>query len=71
MGSLRHRADVRQAVAARPAEADSTGRRTVSIFTTTIFGLADPKVGAPNQALINGAVCAMLDRPIPTKATRS
>ncbi|WP_371779689.1 serine hydrolase domain-containing protein [Streptosporangium subroseum] len=50
---------------------DGTGRRTVSIFTTTIFGLADPKVGAADQALVNGAVCAMLDKPIPKTAPPS
>ena len=50
---------------------DSTGRRTVSIFTTTIFGLADPKAGAADQALVNGVVFAMLDKPIPKTAPPS
>ncbi|MDH6574612.1 serine hydrolase domain-containing protein [Kitasatospora sp. MAP5-34] len=45
---------------------DSTGRRTVSVFTTTIFGLASPKTGAADQALVNAAVCTMLDKPIPS-----
>jgi D-alanyl-D-alanine carboxypeptidase len=45
---------------------DSSGHRTVSIFTTTIFGLAEPKVGAADQTLVNAAVCTMLDKPIPT-----
>lgn len=44
---------------------DSTGHRTVSVFTATIFGLAEPKAGAADQALVNAAVCAMLDKPIP------
>ena len=38
-------------------------RRTVSVLTATIFGLAVPKAGAANQALVNAAVCAMLDKP--------
>ena len=45
--------------------ADSTGRRTVSVFTSTIFGIAEPTTGAADQAVINGAVCTMLDKPIP------
>ncbi|WP_328497887.1 beta-lactamase family protein [Streptomyces sp. NBC_00414] len=51
---------------------DATGRRTVSVFTTTIFGLASPKngpanpAGPANQALVNAAVCTMLGKPIPT-----
>jgi D-alanyl-D-alanine carboxypeptidase len=44
---------------------DSTGRRTVSVFTSTIFGIADPTTSAADQAVINGAVCTMLDKPIP------
>jgi D-alanyl-D-alanine carboxypeptidase len=41
---------------------DATGRRTVAIFTSTVFGLAEPKAGTADQALVNAAVCAMLDR---------
>jgi D-alanyl-D-alanine carboxypeptidase len=41
---------------------DATGRRTVAIFTSTVFGLAEPKAAAADQALVNAAVCAMLDR---------
>jgi len=44
---------------------DAAGRRTVSVFTATIFGLASPRAGAANQALVNAAVCAMLGKPIP------
>ncbi|MEV6633761.1 serine hydrolase domain-containing protein [Actinoplanes sp. NPDC051470] len=40
---------------------DATGRRTVAVLTTTIFGLAVPKAGAANKALVDAAVCAMLD----------
>jgi D-alanyl-D-alanine carboxypeptidase len=50
---------------------DSTGRRTVSVFTSTIFGLANPTTGAADQAVVNAAVCAMLDKPVPTTATAS
>ncbi|MEV7427200.1 serine hydrolase domain-containing protein [Streptomyces sp. NPDC091212] len=46
---------------------DAVGRRTVSVLTNTIFGLASPKPRAAQQALVNAAVCAMLDKPIPTK----
>ncbi|WP_406445710.1 beta-lactamase family protein [Streptomyces sp. NBC_01613] len=48
---------------------DNTGRRTVSVFTTTIFGIANPKTAATNQALLNAAICTMLDKPIPTTPT--
>ncbi|MEY9962701.1 D-alanyl-D-alanine carboxypeptidase [Streptacidiphilus sp. MAP12-16] len=50
---------------------DSTGHRTVSVFTTTIFGLAEPKVGAADQALVNAAVCTMLGKPVPSKPVPS
>jgi D-alanyl-D-alanine carboxypeptidase len=45
---------------------DSTGRRTVAIFTSTVFGLAEPKAAAADQNLVNAAVCTMLGKPIPT-----
>ncbi|MEW1721719.1 serine hydrolase domain-containing protein [Streptomyces sp. NPDC093109] len=44
---------------------DAAGRRTVSVYTNTIFGLKTPKAHAAQQALVNAAVCAMLDKPIP------
>ncbi|WP_234540622.1 serine hydrolase domain-containing protein [Streptomyces shenzhenensis] len=46
---------------------DATGRRTASVLTSTIFGLASPKAAAANQALVNAAVCTTLDKPIPAK----
>ena len=49
---------------------DGTGTRTVVVLATTIFGLLEPRTAAANQALINGAVCAMLDRPIPTASSK-
>ena len=47
---------------------DAAGRRTVSVLTATIFGLASPKAGAANQTLVNAAVCAMRKKPIPAPA---
>jgi len=44
---------------------DPTGRRTVAVFVTTIFGLAQPRTGTANQNLVNAAVCAMLDKAVP------
>ncbi|MFC1403548.1 MULTISPECIES: serine hydrolase [Streptacidiphilus] len=44
---------------------DATGRRTASVYTSTIFGLALPRTAAANQALVDAAVCAMLDKPAP------
>jgi D-alanyl-D-alanine carboxypeptidase len=44
------------------------GDRTVAVFVTTIFGLDQPKATADNQELINAAVCAMLDKPMPVAA---
>ncbi|MDF3288082.1 serine hydrolase domain-containing protein [Streptomyces silvisoli] len=49
---------------------DGTGQRTVSVFTSTIFGLASPRTGRADQALVNAAVCAMFDKPVP-RATAS
>lgn len=50
------------------AYTDGTGQRTVSVFTSTVFGLADPKTGPANEALVNAAVCAMLNKPMPATA---
>jgi D-alanyl-D-alanine carboxypeptidase len=50
---------------------DSTGRRTASVFTSTIFGLANPTTGPADHAVLVAAVCAMLDKPVPTTATTS
>ncbi|MET8627629.1 hypothetical protein ABZW30_28440 [Kitasatospora sp. NPDC004669] len=43
----------------------AAGRRTVSVFTTTVFGLAEPQAAAAHQALVDTAVCAMLGKPVP------
>ena len=53
------------------AYTDPTGRRTVSVFTSTIFGIAGPATRAADQAVINAAVCAMLDKPLPASAAGS
>lgn len=45
---------------------DSTGRRTVSVYVPTIFGIAAAKPAAATEALLNAAVCAMLGNPTPT-----
>ena len=47
------------------AYTDDTGKRTASVLTATIFGLAAPKAGAANRELVNAAVCAMLGKPVP------
>jgi D-alanyl-D-alanine carboxypeptidase len=44
--------------------ADASGRRTVQIVTTSIFGVAAPQTAAAYQSLTNAAVCAMLGKPI-------
>jgi D-alanyl-D-alanine carboxypeptidase len=45
--------------------ADSSGRRTVSVFTSTIFGLkTSPKAGAAVGRLLDDAVCVMLGKPL-------
>jgi D-alanyl-D-alanine carboxypeptidase len=50
------------------AYTDAAGRRTVSVLTATIFGLAAPEAGPANQALVNAAVCTMLGRPVPAQS---
>ncbi|MEV0280151.1 serine hydrolase domain-containing protein [Streptomyces sp. NPDC050610] len=42
---------------------DRTGRRTLSVLTTTIFGLAAPKAAAAHRTLVDAAVRTMLGRP--------
>ncbi|WP_284746216.1 serine hydrolase domain-containing protein [Amycolatopsis sp. RTGN1] len=51
------------------AYTDDTGKRTASVLTATIFGLAAPKAGAANRELVNAAVCAMLGKPVPATST--
>jgi D-alanyl-D-alanine carboxypeptidase len=50
---------------------DLSGLRTASVFTSTIFGIAGPTTGAADKAVVNAAVCAMLDKPVPTTVTAS
>ncbi|MBU2663726.1 beta-lactamase family protein [Actinoplanes bogorensis] len=44
---------------------DSTGRRTMTVVSTTQFGAKFPEVAVADQAVVDAAVCVMLDRPIP------
>jgi D-alanyl-D-alanine carboxypeptidase len=45
--------------------ADSTGRRSVQVLTTTLFGLHEAKAKAADQTLTDAAICTMLGRPVP------
>lgn len=49
---------------------NDTGTQTVAVFVTTIFGLAEPKTSAVSQTLLDDAVCAMLDKPIPAATSK-
>jgi D-alanyl-D-alanine carboxypeptidase len=45
---------------------DQSGRRTVSVLSTTHFGLkTDPAAGSAENNLVTAAICTMLDKPIP------
>jgi D-alanyl-D-alanine carboxypeptidase len=44
---------------------DATGHRTVAVLTSTVFDLARPAANVAHTALVNAAVCAMLDKPLP------
>jgi D-alanyl-D-alanine carboxypeptidase len=44
---------------------DETGRRSVSVVTTTQFGAKSEAVMAADQRVVDAAVCTMLGRPIP------
>ncbi|MEV5750839.1 serine hydrolase domain-containing protein [Actinoallomurus sp. NPDC052308] len=45
---------------------DSSGRRTVSVLSTTHFGLkTDTAAGTAEDDLVTAAICTMLDKPIP------
>ncbi|HEX4788266.1 MAG TPA: hypothetical protein VH372_07370 [Actinospica sp.] len=50
---------------------DDTGTRTVAVLATSIFGLAEPKTSVATRTLLNAAVCAMLDKPLPAGGRRS
>lgn len=43
---------------------DGTGKRTVEVLSTTVFGLYVPQAGAARNALLDAAVCAMFDKPV-------
>lgn len=44
---------------------DATGRKTVTVVSTSQFGAKFPEVQAADQGVVDAAVCAMLGRPIP------
>lgn len=44
---------------------NAEGTRSVTVVTTTMFGLFDPKLAAADQKVVDGAVCAMLGKPLP------
>ena len=41
------------------------GTRSVTVVTTTLFGLHAPTLGAADQKVVDAAVCAMMDKPLP------
>ncbi|MET1072888.1 MAG: serine hydrolase domain-containing protein, partial [Umezawaea sp.] len=46
---------------------DETGRRTVSVLSTTHFGLVvSPEANAAEAKLVDAAICTMLGKPLPT-----
>ncbi|MFJ7589590.1 hypothetical protein ACIQZO_19855 [Streptomyces sp. NPDC097617] len=49
----------------RQAAQTCSARRTVSVFTSTIFGFAEPEPGAAHRALVDAAVCALFGKPAP------
>ncbi|MFJ9846899.1 serine hydrolase domain-containing protein [Kitasatospora sp. NPDC101155] len=50
---------------------DPTGKRTAAVLTNTVFDLARPQAATAHQALVNAAVCAMLDKPLPAAPSPS
>ncbi|APU15324.1 serine hydrolase domain-containing protein [Actinoalloteichus fjordicus] len=44
---------------------DEAGTRSVTVVTTTQFGLLEAELGAADQAVIDGAVCTMLGETLP------
>ncbi|MFE3502293.1 serine hydrolase domain-containing protein [Kitasatospora sp. NPDC059160] len=50
---------------------DDSGTRTVSVLTSTVFDLARPQAAAAHQALVDAAVCAMFDKPLPAASSPS
>ena len=45
---------------------NANGTRSVTVVTTTLFALHAPALGAADQKVVDAAVCAMLDKPLPT-----
>jgi D-alanyl-D-alanine carboxypeptidase len=47
---------------------DETGSRAVSEVTTSLFAMHDPALAAKDKKVIDGAICAMLGKPLPAPA---
>lgn len=47
---------------------DTNGRRSAAVLTTTNFGIQEPKAASANKALVDAAICAMLDKPHPAES---
>jgi D-alanyl-D-alanine carboxypeptidase len=46
---------------------DQNGQRSVTVLTTTNFGVKTPEATEANQALITASICAMYDKPVPSE----
>jgi D-alanyl-D-alanine carboxypeptidase len=44
---------------------DDTGKRAVSVASTTLFGLHEKTLGAADQKVVDAAICTMYDKPLP------
>jgi D-alanyl-D-alanine carboxypeptidase len=44
---------------------DDSGRSAVTVVTTTLFGTHEPTLAAADHKMVDGAICAMLRKPIP------
>lgn len=44
---------------------DGTGRRSVTVLNSTNFGVQLPATAPANKALVDAAICTMLDKPLP------
>jgi D-alanyl-D-alanine carboxypeptidase len=48
--------------------ADAEGHRTVAVLTSTNFGIKEKSAANANKALIAGAACHMLGKPLPSQS---
>ncbi|MGW8378955.1 serine hydrolase domain-containing protein [Streptomyces sp. ODS28] len=47
---------------------DAGGHRSVAVLTSTNFGIKEKTAAAANKALVDEAVCQMLDKPLPSES---